>query len=160
MAMIELKSINELLADRIKDLRHEYQYTQEYVAKKLEVTQQYYSQLENNKKIINFIYLDGLAKLYNKQISDFYPSKVYIKNEEVSLPPLRTEDKSSYTWVELYEAKLLAMNTVLAEYELKLAKKDEQINALENLLASTQALLENQRNYYHLQKEQQEKKEA
>jgi transcriptional regulator with XRE-family HTH domain len=154
--MIEIKPINELLADRLKELRQEYQYTQEYVAKKIKVTQQYYSQMENNKKIISFLHLEYLSNLYNKKIADFYPAKVYIKNEEISLPPLRTEDKSLYTWVEFYEAKILAMNTALAESELQLAKKDERINNLENLFASIQALLENQNNHYQLHKEQQE----
>lgn len=53
---------------RIRDLREDHDLYQKDVAKILDISQQYYSEYENGKRVIPVLHLIKLAKFYNVSV--------------------------------------------------------------------------------------------
>ncbi|MCX4321099.1 MAG: helix-turn-helix transcriptional regulator [Lachnospiraceae bacterium] len=76
---------------RIKDLREQYGFTQEYVGNKLEISQQAYSNYEMNKRALPARHALELAKLYHvstdyilgletEPMETLFPDAEYVRN--------------------------------------------------------------------------------
>ena len=80
--MIELK--------RIKDLREDNDYTQDYVAEYLKVNRSSYANWENGDNIIPLDILDKLTLLYNVPIA-YFISKRTIYDKNIKIKPINYE---------------------------------------------------------------------
>lgn len=63
------------IGDKLKQLRLKKNYTQNYVAFCLDITQPAYHKIENGKTIVNLKRLEELAALYNVSVVDLLGSE-------------------------------------------------------------------------------------
>ena len=75
---------------RIKDLREDNDYTQDYVAKYLKVKRSSYANWENGDNIIPLDILDKLTLLYNVPIA-YFISKRTIYDKNIKIKPINYE---------------------------------------------------------------------
>ena len=64
------------IGEKLKALRLKQNFTQDYVAFCLDITQPAYHKMENGKTIINLKRLEELAALYNVKVVDILGSEV------------------------------------------------------------------------------------
>lgn len=69
------------IGDRIKDLREQRGVTQETLAKKLDISQAYLSQLESGQRNLDAILLVKIAEVLDYDIHEFLPSSKKIKGK-------------------------------------------------------------------------------
>ncbi len=62
------------IADLVKNTRYQKNYSQDYVAKKLGITQKAYSKIENNETKLNVDTLSRIAEILEVDISSFFNS--------------------------------------------------------------------------------------
>ncbi len=60
------------IADLVKNTRYQKNYSQDYVAKKLGITQKAYSKIENNETKLNVDTLSRIAEILEVDISSFF----------------------------------------------------------------------------------------
>lgn len=66
-------NINQLTADKIKELRLKAGLTADFVAQSLHITRGAYSQMENGKTAITLTRLEALAVIFNVSVSELIP---------------------------------------------------------------------------------------
>jgi transcriptional regulator with XRE-family HTH domain len=132
----------ETVADRLKKVRLEKNITQDFLAKKLGVTQKAYSKIENNETKLNVEVLSRIAELLNVPIETFFNnSQQPVLNDFSS----RTggdnviyKNTSSEKIEALYTKLLEAKNQVIMS-------KNNEIEALKKLLTLMEALPHNKK---------------
>jgi transcriptional regulator with XRE-family HTH domain len=74
--------IKALLSERLKLLREQNNYTQEFVAEKLGMTQSNYSVIESNGKM-TVCTLYEITKIYNISMKEFFEGDILAKLESI-----------------------------------------------------------------------------
>lgn len=62
------------IADLVKKTRYEKNYSQDYIAKKLGITQKAYSKIENNETKLNVDTLTRIAEILDVDVASFFSS--------------------------------------------------------------------------------------
>jgi transcriptional regulator with XRE-family HTH domain len=109
---------------KLRLLREFRNYSQEYIAEKLGITQNAYSRIENNQTRLTTERLERLAIILNVPPQELLSDKEPVIQFSASFPPEATPMKESY-WKEITEStRQLYMQVICG--------KDERIAHLEN----------------------------
>ena len=94
---------NSLLAQRLKELRKVYNYTQDYVADVLETTRQTYSHYETGKRKPSTATIYKLASLYGVSVDDLLHLSIeYDPNVFYEAPGPSTSSESLSAYLEYF----------------------------------------------------------
>ena len=129
--MNDMQDIELGLGKKLRKLRIEKEYNQEYVAFNLEVSPKTYSNMENNKSSISIATLEKLAKLYDKNIFEILSDdKVVFQNNTLS-------DTSSMQGIVNYntsEELIKQLKERITDLKSELSSKEKRIENLELML--------------------------
>jgi len=129
--MEEESNLELKIGKKVRALRNEKGFNQEYVAYHLDVPPKTYSNMENNKSSISINTLEKLAKLYDKNILDvLLDDKVLLQNNTLS-------DTSSMQGIVNYnnsEELVTQLKERIQDLKNELLNKEKRIENLEKLL--------------------------
>ncbi|TKC13125.1 helix-turn-helix transcriptional regulator [Pedobacter polaris] len=88
--ILSKKTLKEILGgDELRKIRDEFCYSQEYMAKKIGLTQSTYQRLESGKIRISKEHQIKIAEIFNLSIESFrkdnQTEEIFIKNKEIAL---------------------------------------------------------------------------
>jgi transcriptional regulator with XRE-family HTH domain len=119
------------IGKKVRGLRNEKGFNQEYVAFNLDVSPKTYSNMENNKSSISINTLEKLAKLYDKNILDILlDDKVLMQHKTLS-------DTSSMQGIVNYNNSkelVTQLKERIQDLKSELSNKEKRIENLEKLL--------------------------
>ncbi|WP_035651265.1 MULTISPECIES: helix-turn-helix transcriptional regulator [unclassified Flavobacterium] len=125
------------IKNKIKSIRELKNYTQEYMAEQLGVTQAGYSKIEKGKTILSYVKLVEIARILEVSVEDIlsFDSERYfssfnkvIGNNNGSI--LINTDENSATLKLLYEDKIMLLEKLLAKTEAELERYKEKFGPL------------------------------
>ncbi|MRX69516.1 DNA-binding transcriptional regulator, XRE-family HTH domain [Flavobacterium resistens] len=125
------------IKNKIKSIRELKNYTQEYMAEQLGVTQAGYSKIEKGKTILSYVKLVEIARILEVSVEDIlsFDSERYfssfnkvIGNNNGSI--LINTDENSATLKLLYEDKIMLLEKLLAKTESELERYKEKFGPL------------------------------
>lgn len=124
------------IRNKIKSIRELKNYTQEYMAEQLGVTQAGYSKIEKGKTILSYVKLVEIARILEVSVEDIisFDSQRYfssfnkvIGNNNGSIM-INTE--SNTTLKELYEDKIMLLEKLLTITEAELKRYKEKFGVI------------------------------
>jgi transcriptional regulator with XRE-family HTH domain len=125
------------IKNKIKSIRELKNYTQEYMAEQLGVTQAGYSKIEKGKTILSYVKLVEIARILEVSVEDIisFDSERYfssfnnkvIGNNNGSIL-INTEDTN--TLKALYEDKIMLLEKLLAKTEEELERYKERFGGI------------------------------
>lgn len=137
-----------IVAQHIKELRLQKNYSQSYVADELEVSQKTYSNMENGKSILNIVQLRKLASIYNIEI-DVIIKKIYETDAEIiyaikeEYPNIKSQDiyndineNLPFELIKQLKGRVNDLNKLVDLKDLRIANLIVKIKTLEDRLAS------------------------
>lgn len=113
------------LGEKLKKARISKNFTQEYLAEVLNVSQKTYSNFENDKTKPSFSHVEDIAKVLDVSVLDFLTGDsitVNQNNNEVAIAQNYAEINTSEKLIEQYEQRLKDKDTEIA-YLRKLLDK-------------------------------------
>ncbi|MHC0442409.1 helix-turn-helix transcriptional regulator [Flavobacterium sp. 3-210] len=125
------------IKNKIKSIRELKNYTQEYMAEQLGVTQAGYSKIEKGKTILSYVKLVEIARILEVSVEDIlsFDSERYfssfnkvIGNNNGSI--LINTEENSATLKLLYEDKIKLLEKLLAKTESELERYKEKFGPL------------------------------
>ena len=131
------------LGQKIKELRKDRNYTQEYVAGKAELSTKWYGKIENDEADVSFSVLDKIANALEVSVVDIITLKDgSVFNNYHQKGNYIAQNYSDLTEKEqikqLYEGRLEEKETkhekIIQMYNDRLKEKDEQISFLKGML--------------------------
>lgn len=121
----------QTVADRLKHIRLTRNYSQDYLAKKLGVTQKAYSKIENNETRLNVETLVRLAEILDTPIGEFFQD---------ATKPVYNDFSTRHTGDNvIYKNEVVDKKEEL--YDQLLKAKDETIQVLKDELAELKSRL-------------------
>lgn len=111
-----------LLGEKLKQARLNKNYSQEYMAEVLEVSQKTYSNFENNKTTPNFSQIEKIAQILEVSVLDF------LSQEKFSLNYHKPSGGNNGYIINQLPEKLIE------QYELRIKKLEEENNYFKSLL--------------------------
>jgi transcriptional regulator with XRE-family HTH domain len=125
-ANLELK-----IGRKVRALRNEKGFSQEYVAFNLNISPKTYSNMENNKSNISINTLEKLAKLYDKNILDILlDDKVLMQHKTLS----DTSSMQGIVNCTNSEELVTQLKERIQDLKSELSNKEKRIENLEKLL--------------------------
>jgi transcriptional regulator with XRE-family HTH domain len=125
-ANLELK-----IGRKVRALRNEKGFSQEYVAFNLNISPKTYSNMENNKSSISINTLEKLAKLYDKNILDILlDDKVLMQHKTLS----DTSSMQGIVHCTNSEELVTQLKERIQDLKSELSNKEKRIENLEKLL--------------------------
>lgn len=124
---------NELLLQRIKELRKAHGYTQDYVASALDISRQSYSHYETGKRSPNPETLFKLAGLYDISVDDLLQISLSIdRNESYDAPSPTQSSKDLELFLEYFnQPSNRAKFQMLSKYEKELLFYFEKLSDID-----------------------------
>jgi len=123
--------IGKKLGHKLRKLRMDSNYTQEYLAEVLGVSQKTYSNMENNKTAISADTLQKIAEEYGIEVADLLQDgKIVVQNNS---------SKDSSTGGIIYNHM---SEKLIEQYEARIEELKEQVKELKNQNALLKDLLE------------------
>ncbi len=125
------------IKNKIKSIRELKNYTQEYMAEQLGVTQAGYSKIEKGKTVLSYVKLVEIARILEVSVEDIisFDSERYfnsfnkvIGNNNGSI--LINTEQNSATLKLLYEDKIALLEKLLAKTESELERYKEKYGPL------------------------------
>lgn len=125
------------IKNKIKSIRELKNYTQEYMAEQLGVTQAGYSKIEKGKTILSYVKLVQIARILEVSVEDIlsFDSERYFNNFNKVIGNnngsimINTEENSS-TLKVLYEDKIMLLEKLLQKTESELDRYKEKFGPL------------------------------
>lgn len=109
------------LGEKLKQARLNKNFSQEYMAEVLDISQKTYSNFENNKTTPNFSQIEKISQVLEVSILDFLNGeKITINNHN--------GDHSGFIYNNHFSEKLIE------QYELRIKKLEEEVSYFKNLL--------------------------
>ena len=124
--MIKFSDFNSI-ADLVKKTRHEKNYCQDYIAKKIGISQKAYSKIENNETKLNVDTLTRIAEILEVDVASFFNSS--------EKPVLN--DFSTRTGGDNVIYKNNSIEKIEELYKEIIKAKDSEIETLKVLLKNT-----------------------
>ncbi len=112
------------IADLVKKTRYEKNYSQDYIAKKLGITQKAYSKIENNETKLNVDTLTRIAEILEVDVASFFNS-----NEKPVLNDFSTRSGGDNV---IYKNN--SIEKIEELYKAIIKSKDSEIETLKSLL--------------------------
>jgi len=116
------------LGEKIKKVREFRNYTQDYVAQQLKMTQAEYSRIERNEMDISFSRLENIAKILDVNTADL------IKYDEQSMFTNYISNSSMFTTNGYVLNDKEVLTELKKQYEERLTEKNKEIERLHALL--------------------------
>lgn len=110
------------LGEKLKQARLNKNFSQEYMAEMLNVSQKTYSNFENDKTVPSFSQIEEISKLLEVSILSF------LKNEALSF--YNTDNKGGNNGLVINQIS----DKIVEQYELRIKGLEEEISYLKNLL--------------------------
>jgi len=125
------------IKNKIKSIRELKNYTQEYMAEQLGVTQAGYSKIEKGKTILSYVKLVQIARILEVSVEDIlsFDSERYFNNFNKVIGNnngsimINTEENSS-TLKVLYEDKIMLLEKLLQKTESELDRYKDKFGPL------------------------------
>lgn len=138
------------IGDKLKLLRESYNYTQEYVADQLGMSQSGYSRIESNLTHLNAEMLKRIAELFNVSPSELLSNQPSIVNFESTIHGQGIAHIDNFfsfqrefveKMVASKDEQIAALQKTVELVEKMAASKDEQLATLQKTIASLQAVI-------------------
>lgn len=100
-------SLTKNLSQKLRKIRNEREYSQEFIAEKLDISQKTYSNIENNRSSISIDLLERISKLYEIEVIEL------LGVESIDEGVINLNDKL----IEQYEKRLEEKNKRLEQLE-------------------------------------------
>ncbi|MCV9927906.1 helix-turn-helix transcriptional regulator [Flavobacterium sp. LS1R49] len=118
------------IKNQIKSIRELKNYTQEYMANQLGVTQAGYSKIEKGKTVLTYVKLVEIANILEVSVEDvisFDSQKYFNKiNRNNNGNILSSTDNNSTALKKLYEDKIMLLEKLLERTEVELNRYKEK----------------------------------
>jgi transcriptional regulator with XRE-family HTH domain len=124
------------IKNKIKSIRELKNYTQEYMADQLGVTQAGYSKIEKGKTVLSFVKLVEIARILDVSVEDIlsFDSQRYFNNfnkvEGNNNGSIQINSDNSPALKELYEDKIMLLEKLLNKTEEELNRYKKKFGQL------------------------------
>lgn len=127
------------ISSNIKSIRELKNYTQEYIADRLGITQAGYSKIENGKTAISYKKLEKIARILEVSLQDivYFEGHQYFRNikgnysDNVSINTNNGNNNYSDNKVEkLYQDKVLLLEKLLCKTDMELKRYKEKFGVI------------------------------
>lgn len=124
------------IKNKIKSIRELKNYTQEYMADQLGVTQAGYSKIEKGKTVLSFVKLVEIARILEVSVEDIlsFDSQRYFNNfnkvEGNNNGSIQINSDNSPALKELYEDKIMLLEKLLSKTEEELNRYKKKFGQL------------------------------
>lgn len=133
----QIKNMATSIKNKIKSIRELKNYTQEYMAEQLGVTQAGYSKIEKGKTVLSYVKLVEIARILEVSVEDIlsFDSERYFNNFNKVIGNnngsilINTEENSA-TLKILYEDKIKLLEKLLEKTEAELERYKEKYGPL------------------------------
>lgn len=110
------------LGEKLKQARLKKNFSQDYMAEMLDVSQKTYSNFENDKTTPSFSQIEAISNILETSILDF------LSSEKISFNQTNSHGQNNGLVINNLSDKLIE------QYELRIKKQDEEILYLKSLL--------------------------
>ena len=124
------------IKNKIKSIRELKNYTQEYMADQLGVTQAGYSKIEKGKTVLSFVKLVEIARILEVSVEDIlsFDSQRYFNNfnkvEGNNNGSIQINSDNNPALKELYEDKIMLLEKLLSKTEEELNRYKKKFGQL------------------------------
>jgi transcriptional regulator with XRE-family HTH domain len=120
------------VGNKIKGLRIEKEFTTDFMAEKLEISEQTYRKYESDKNSPDLNTLEKIAATLNKNVIDLLPENiVFTNNDQKGGIAFAYQSTIHQQSEKLLEQK----DKIIAEKDIRLAEKEERIQELKEIIA-------------------------
>jgi transcriptional regulator with XRE-family HTH domain len=124
--------ITNSIKNNIRSIRELKNYTQEYMADELGISQAGYSKIEKGKTDLSFKKLTQIASIFeiSPEVLFHFDTQNYLNNLGHHEPELKTAEEPLITVQKLYEDKIRLLELLLSKTDLELKRYTEKYGSI------------------------------
>lgn len=132
MTWLNLKKMDVLLKNKIKNIRELKNYKQEYIADKLAITQAGYSKIENGKTELTYNKIKKIAQILEVSLEDiiYFDNQRYFNDLKANYKGSFFSCSNNNNIEKLYQDKVLLLEKLLSKTDIELKMYKEKFGIL------------------------------